>query len=87
MAINREPILKRCRTLGLDPVVLGVNKKSNRNIRENANKKPTEYAIQLREKQKAKFIYGVLEKPFFKYYEEATKKPIVTGKQIGRAHV
>ena len=87
MAINREPILKRCRTLGLDPVVLGVNKKSNRNIRENANKKPTEYAIQLREKQKAKFVYGLLEKPFYKLYEEATKGHIVTGKQIGRAHV
>lgn len=82
MAVNREPILKRCRTLGLDPIVLGVNKKSNRNIRENANKKPTEYAIQLREKQKVKFIYGVLEKPFFKYYEEATKKTGVTGELL-----
>lgn len=82
MAVNREPILKRCRTLGLDPIVLGINKKSNRNIRENANKKPTEYAIQLREKQKAKFIYGVLEKQFFKYYEEATKKTGVTGELL-----
>ena len=82
MAVNREPILKRCRTLGLDPIVLGINKKSNRNIRENANKKPTEYAIQLREKQTAKFIYGVLEKQFFKYYEEATKKTGVTGELL-----
>lgn len=82
MAVNREPILKRCRTLGLDPVVLGVNKKSNRNIRENANKKPTEYAIQLREKQKAKFVYGLLEKPFYKLYEEATKKNGVTGELL-----
>ncbi len=82
MAVNREPILKRCRTLGLDPVVLGVNKKSNRNIRENANKKPTEYAIQLREKQKVKFVYGLLEKPFYKLYEEATKKNGVTGELL-----
>lgn len=82
MAVNREPILKRCRTLGLDPVVLGINKKSNRNVRENANKKPTEYAIQLREKQKAKFVYGLLEKPFYKLYEEATKKNGVTGELL-----
>ena len=82
MAINREPILKRCRTLGLDPVVLGVNKKSNKKIREKANKKPTEYAIQLREKQKAKFVYGLLEKPFYKLYEEATKKNGVTGELL-----
>lgn len=61
---------------------MGVNKKSNRNIRENANKKPTEYAIQLREKQKAKFVYGLLEKPFYKLYEEATKKNGVTGELL-----
>lgn len=82
MAINREPILKRCRNLGIDPIVLGINKKSKRNIRENANRKPTEYAIQLREKQKLKFIYGMLEKQFYKYYEEANRREGVTGELI-----
>ena len=56
MARNRQPVLKKCRNLGIDPVILGVNKSSNRSLRPNANRKPTEYAIQLREKQKAKFI-------------------------------
>ena len=79
MARNRQPILKRCRALGLDPVVLGVNKSSNRGPRPNANKKPTEYAVQLREKQKAKFVYNVMEKQFRKLYEEASRKDGVTG--------
>lgn len=79
MARNRQPVLKKCRALGIDPVVLGVNKTSNRGPRPNANKKPTEYAIQLREKQKAKFIYNVMEKQFRKLYEEATRKDGVTG--------
>ncbi len=79
MARNRQPILKKCRTLGIDPVVLGVNKSSNRGLRANANRKPTEYAIQLREKQKAKFIYNVMEKQFRKIYEEAARKLGVTG--------
>lgn len=79
MARNRQPVLKKCRNLGIDPVILGVNKSSNRGIRPNANKKPTEYAIQLREKQKAKFIYNVMEKQFRKLYEEATRKDGVTG--------
>lgn len=79
MARNRQPILKKCRTLGLDPIVLGVNKKSNRGPRPNANQKPTEYAIQLREKQKAKFVYAVMEKQFRKLYEEASRKDGVTG--------
>ncbi len=79
MARNRQPILKKCRTLGIDPVVLGVNKSSNRGLRANANRKPTEYAIQLREKQKAKFIYNVMEKQFRKIYEEASRKLGVTG--------
>jgi len=79
MARNRQPVLKKCRTLGLDPVVLGVNKSSKRNIRPNANRKPTEYAIQLREKQKAKFIYNVMEKQFRKLYEEAARRQGVTG--------
>lgn len=79
MARNRQPVLKKCRALGLDPQVLGVNKTSKRGPRPNANKKPTEYAIQLREKQKAKFIYNVMEKQFRKLYEEATRKDGVTG--------
>lgn len=79
MARNRQPILKKCRTLGIDPVILGVNKSSKRNLRPNANRKPTEYAIQLREKQKAKFIYNVMEKQFRKLYEEAARRDGVTG--------
>ncbi|MBN2838656.1 MAG: 30S ribosomal protein S4 [Fusobacteriaceae bacterium] len=82
MARNRQPILKKCRALGIDPTVLGVNKKSNRGPRPNANTKPTEYAIQLKEKQKAKFIYGVMEKQFYKLYEEATRKDGVTGENL-----
>ena len=70
MAVNRTPVLKRCRSLGLDPVYLGIDKKSNRNS-QRANKKISEYGLQLREKQKAKFIYGVLEKPFRNYYKKA----------------
>ncbi|MGL5000628.1 MAG: 30S ribosomal protein S4 [Cetobacterium sp.] len=79
MARNRQPVLKKCRALGIDPVILGVNKSSNRGPRPNANKKPTEYAIQLKEKQKAKFIYNVMEKQFRKLYEEASRKDGVTG--------
>ena len=72
MAVNRVPVLKRCRSLNLDPVFLGYDKKSNRS-NARANKKMSEYALQLREKQKAKFIYGVLEKPFRNYYEKADR--------------
>ena len=72
MAVNRTPVLKRCRSLGLDPVYLGYDKKSNRS-NARANKKMSEYGLQLREKQKAKFIYGVLEKPFRNYYEKADR--------------
>ncbi len=79
MARNRQPVLKKCRALGIEPTILGVNKSSNRGIRPNANKKPTEYAIQLREKQKAKFVYNVMEKQFRKLYEEATRRDGVTG--------
>lgn len=82
MARDRQPILKKCRTLGLDPSILGVNKKSRRNIRPNANRKLTEYGIQLREKQKARFVYGVMEKQFYKLYEEATRKEGVTGELL-----
>ena len=63
MAVNRVPVLKRCRSLGLEPMYLGIDKKSKRTLTR-SNRKMSEYALQLREKQKAKFIYGVLEKPF-----------------------
>lgn len=82
MARDRQPVLKKCRNLGLDPSVLGVNKKSNRNIRPNANRKLTEYGTQQREKQKVKFVYGVMEKQFYKLYEEATRKEGVTGELL-----
>ncbi len=81
MAINRVPVLKRCRTLGLDPVYLGIDKKSNRQLKR-ANKKVSEYGLQLREKQKAKFIYGVLEKPFRNYFEKAEKMNGQTGENL-----
>ena len=72
MAVNRVPVLKRCRSLDLDPIYLGIDKKSNRNSKR-ANKKMSEYGLQLREKQKAKFIYGVLEKPLRNYYAKASR--------------
>ena len=81
MAINRVPVLKRCRSLDLDPFYLGVNKKSNRKSR-NAGKKVSEYGLQLREKQKAKFIYGVLEKPFRNYYKKAERMAGMTGENL-----
>ncbi|MEG1848010.1 MAG: 30S ribosomal protein S4 [Lachnospiraceae bacterium] len=71
MAVNRVPVLKRCRALGLEPAFLGYDKKSNRSAR--TTRKMSEYGLQLREKQKAKFIYGVLEKPFRNYYKKADK--------------
>ena len=81
MAINRVPVLKRCRSLGLDPIYLGIDKKSNRQLKR-ANKKISEYGLQLREKQKAKFIYGVLEKPFHNYYLKADKMKGMTGENL-----
>ena len=81
MAVNRVPVLKRCRSLGLDPVYLGIDKKSNRQS-QRANKKMSEYGLQLREKQKAKFIYGVLEKPFRNYYKKAKKMNGMTGPNL-----
>ena len=78
MAVNRVPVLKRCRSLGLDPIYLGISKKSKRELKR-ANRKVSEYGLQLREKQKAKFIYGVLERPFRNYYEKAVKMPGMTG--------
>ncbi len=108
MAINRVPVLKKCRALGLDPSYLGVekythtsdwkrevdgqkkniNKKLDRHVNEsirslrNPNKKVSEYGMQLREKQKAKFIYGVLEKPFRNYYEKADRMKGMTGENL-----
>lgn len=81
MAVDRTPVLKRCRSLGLDPVFLGIDKKSNRSLNR-ANRKKSEYGLQLCEKQKAKFIYGVLEKPFRNYYKKAQKKPGQTGENL-----
>ena len=81
MAINKVPVLKRCRSLGLDPIYLGIDKKSNRQLKR-ANKKVSEYGLQLREKQKAKFIYGVLEKPFRNYFEKAEKMNGQTGENL-----
>ncbi len=81
MAINRTPVLKRCRSLGLEPAYLGYDKKSKRN-NARAGKKISEYGLQLREKQKAKFIYGVLEKPFRNYYKKADKAKGMTGENL-----
>ena len=81
MAVNRTPVLKRCRSLGLDPVYLGYDKKSKRELKR-ANKKMSEDGLQLREKQKAKFIYGVLEKPFRNYYKKADRMKGQTGTNL-----
>ena len=81
MAVNRVPVLKRCRSLGLDPMYLGIDKKSTRQLKR-ANRKVSEYGLQLREKQKAKFIYGVLEKPFHNYYNKADRMPGQTGANL-----
>ena len=81
MAVNRVPVLKRCRSLGMDPIFLGIDKKSNRQLKR-ANKKMSEYGLQLREKQKAKFIYGVLEKPFRNYFEKAQRMSGMTGENL-----
>ena len=81
MAVNKVPVLKRCRSLNLDPVFLGYDKKSNRTSAR-AGKKMSEYGLQLREKQKAKFIYGVLEKPFRNYYEKADRMKGLTGENL-----
>lgn len=83
MAVNRVPVLKRCRSLGMDPIYLGINKKSNRQLKR-TNRKMSEYGLQLREKQKAKFIYGVLEKPFRNYYAKAKQMEGMTGENLMR---
>ena len=81
MAVNRVPVLKRCRSLGMEPMYLGIDKKSKRTLTR-SNRKMSEYALQLREKQKAKFIYGVLEKPFRNYYEKADRQKGMTGENL-----
>ena len=81
MAVDRVPVLKRCRSLGLDPIYLGIDKKSNRELKR-ANRKVSEYGLQLREKQKAKFIYGVLEKPFRNYYKKACRMSGQSGENL-----
>ncbi len=83
MAVNRVPVLKRCRSLGLDPIYLGIDKKSKRGAANGRRSgKKSEYALQLREKQKAKFIYGVLEKPFHTYYLKAKQMKGQTGENL-----
>ena len=81
MARDRVPVLKRCRSLNLDPIYLGIDKKSKRQ-NQRANKKMSEYGLQMREKQKAKFIYGVLEKPFRNYYTKAERMNGMTGENL-----
>ena len=81
MAINRQPVLKRCKTLGINPATMGIDKSSNRNPKQ-GRKKQSEYGLQLNEKQKVKFIYGVLKKQFRKYYVMATKKQGITGEML-----
>jgi small subunit ribosomal protein S4 len=81
MAVNKTPVLKRCRSLGLEPSYLGYDKKSKRNLTR-SNRKVSEYGLQLKEKQKAKFIYGVLEKPFHNYYVKADQMKGMTGTNL-----
>ncbi len=81
MAVNRVPVLKRCRSLGLEPTYLGIDKKSKRQLKR-SNRKVSEYGLQMREKQKAKFIYGVLEKPFHNYYLKADRMRGMTGENL-----
>ncbi len=81
MAVNRVPVLKRCRSLGLEPTFLGYGKESNRQLIR-SSRKMSEYGLQLREKQKAKFIYGVLERPFRNYYKKADRMKGMTGENL-----
>ena len=81
MSVDRTPVLKRCRALDIDPIVMGINKKSNRQPKRQ-RRQESEYGRQLREKQKAKFIYGVLEKQFHMYYEKALKIEGITGDNL-----
>lgn len=81
MAVDRTPVLKRCRSLGMEPMYLGINKTSKRKLTR-ANRKVSEYGLQVREKQKAKFIYGMLEKPFRNLFEKAERMPGLTGPNL-----
>ncbi len=81
MAVNRQPVLKRCRTLGINPATMGIDKSSNKNPKQ-SRRKQSEYGLQLNEKQKVKFIYGVLEKQFRKYYVMAAKRQGITGEML-----
>ena len=83
MAVDRTPVLKRCRQLGIDPVVMGINKTSNREP-QRRRRQQSEYGVQLKEKQKAKFIYGVLEKQFRGYFNKAKRQPGITGENLMR---
>ena len=82
MAVDRQPVLKRCKALGISPMVLGYSKETNRHANANNRKKVSEYGMQLKEKQKLKFIYGVLEKQFYHYYEMAVKMEGVAGENL-----
>ena len=82
MGKSTQPLLKRCKALGINPVVMGYTKESKRNQKEVRRAKKSEYGLQLTEKQKLRFIYGILEKQFRKYYVMATKKPGVTGEVL-----
>lgn len=82
MATNKQPVLKRCKTLKISPAVMGIHKETRRNQKQNMRKKQSEYALQLNEKQKLKFIYGVLEKQFYKYYLMASSASGITGETL-----
>ena len=82
MAVDRTPVLKRCRSLGIDPIVMGIAKESKRQPQKRRRRQESEYGQQLREKQKAKFIYGVLEKQFHAYFLKARRQPGVTGENL-----
>ena len=81
MAINRDPVLKKCRSLGIEPAFLGYNKKSKKKPNTN-RRKVSEYSLQLKEKQKTKFVYGVMEKQFRKYFEMASNRKGITGENL-----
>jgi len=82
MAKNTQPVLKRCRTLGVSPAVMGYNKTSNKNPGGQRRTKKSEYGLQLQEKQKVKFVYGILEKQFRMYYEKAERAGGNTGENL-----
>lgn len=82
MALNKQPILKRCKALGISPMVMGISKETKRNPEGNRRKKVSEYGMQLKEKQKVKFIYGVLEKQFYHQFEIAQKGEGLVGENL-----